>query len=245
MKNKLVLVSKTEVAPKTFYFVFGSNELLSFEAGQLFTFKIDQETRRPYSIVSCGDTYPQFVELVAAEAGLEYTSYISFLISTKSGGKASQFFEQIKIGTELEAIGPTGSFRLVANDRAKVFVATGTGLGPFIPMIQRVLEDSPEQEVKVFFAVWDKAGDFAGEFLSQFTSPKYPNFKLYTVIDQATPEQLNESNLAGRVTEVIPAILPELAKYDFYLCGHPAMVTSMEEVLGGLGVESIYKEKYG
>jgi all-trans-retinol 13,14-reductase len=244
MKNQLILLYKTEVAPQTYYFVFGSQQPLSFEPGQLLTFKIDQETRRPYSIVSCGER-PEFVEGLEVDPDLNISSYISFLISTKSGGNASQFFQKAQVGTELEAIGPTGSFRLVENSNAKVFVATGTGLGPFIPMVTKVLEDNPLQEVNVFFAVWNKEGDFAKSFFERFDPIIFPNLKVYTVIDQFLAQQLDQTNLGGRVTTVIPQTLSNLEKYDFYLCGHPAMVTSMEEVLEGLGVENIYKEKYG
>ncbi len=244
MKNNLILLSKTEVSPQTYYLIFGSETELSFKPGQLFTFKIEEQTRRPYSIVSCGKTVP-FASEFKLDSKANISSYVSFLISTKSGSKTSLFFETVEIDTEIEAIGPTGSFALQENTKDKVFVATGTGLGPFIPMIRRSLEINPLQEINLFFAVWNKSDDFSSKFFADIDKSKYPNLKIFTVIDDFKPDDLNEENLGGRVTTVIPETLENLEKYDFYLCGHPAMVTSMEEVLETLGVEGVYKEKYG
>ena len=238
------LVHKKELISKTYFLVFQTDSEMDFKPGQFFSLEVAPKTFRSYSTVSVSKNPPTYFEtnLKTLESGF----YISFMISTKPGGAASTYFEEIKIDQELSAIGPNGKFALNINNKPKAFVATGTGLAPFVPMIEKVLDKDKQAEIKLFFAVWNKESDFADQFFAKYLNQNYPNFKIYTVIDEAT-EDLDEFNLAGRVTTIVPKIVSEANTYDYYLCGHPAMVTAMNEVLEGLGGnnENIFMEKFG
>jgi all-trans-retinol 13,14-reductase len=244
-KSKFTTAFKKQLIPKTHFLTFQTDSELDFNPGQFFSLEVAPKTFRAYSTVEVSKNPPSFFsnDLKTLDKG----NYVSFMISTKPGGPASEYFENIEAGEELNAIGPSGKFSLHTSQKAKVFIATGTGLAPFVPMIKDVFAENKEAEVYLFFAVWDKPSDFAMDFFKEFyNNPEYPNFKIYTVIDEPKESDLDEFNLGGRVTTEVPKIISDIPSYDYYLCGHPAMVTAMNEVLEQNGATgSIYMEKFG
>ena len=168
------------------------------------------------------------------------------MISTKPGGTASVFFDEITVGTKLNAIGPSGRFALVNNDKPKVFVATGTGLAPFISMVHTIIKTNPEAKLDVFFGCWDLSGNFVNRFYNDIVNTT-PNLRIFTVAEDLKGEPETETTKGGRVTTVIPEVISDFNGTDFYLCGHPAMVAAMEEVLrqNGAGDSNIIMEKFG
>ncbi len=246
-RSQFQLVSKINLIPKTYFLTFKTSGDLNFRPGQFFSLEVEPKQFRAYSTVHFDFRPPSYFPETESLNKLSQESYISFMISTKPGGKASEYFDNIKLGDELPALGPSGKFSLVKNDKPKVFVATGTGLAPFVGMIEELLEENPESQIKLFFGVWNKESDFAKKFFKKYhQNHNYPNFQIYTVIDDFKEEDLSETNLGGRVTDKIPEVINDLVKYDFYLCGHPAMVSAMNEVLVNKGCEgNIYMEKFG
>ena len=85
--------------------------------GQFARFRVAEHEWRDYSI--------------AAADGRELT----LLVSTRTGGCGSQFAERVAVGQETLMELPLGEFRLVGSSRRRVFVATGTGLAPLLPMM--------------------------------------------------------------------------------------------------------------
>jgi ferredoxin-NADP reductase len=211
----------------------------------------DRKAHRAYSIVDLSPDLPAFWPELPQELAQTKTGqgqyYLSLMISTKPGGIASTYFEQIDVGASSQLMGPNGKFKINPSDRGKIFICSGTGLAPFVPMMRQVLYHNPEAEVKLFFAVWTQEDDFAKSFISDLLDKnKYPHFDMYTVIDEWREEDLAEPhNLGGRVTDQVPKNVPNLVEHDFYLCGHPGMVAAMEEELVGLGCQHIFKEKFG
>src|SRR4029078_335609 len=97
-------------------------ELLDFEAGQFVTITVGTMIKRSYSIVS-----------------LPKQNFIDLIADTKIGGPGSQFFVKAQAGQEVELLGPLGTFICRESDRPLMFWATGTGIVPFISMIENQL----------------------------------------------------------------------------------------------------------
>lgn len=242
------LVFQKQLIPKVHFITFQTENELDFQAGQFFSIEVQPKVFRSYSTVEVSKTPPQFFSDSHSLSTLENGNYVSFMISTKPGGTASNFFEtEAKDGIHLEAIGPSGRFQLVQNAQNKVFICTGTGLAPFIPMIKNILADNQEASIQLFFGCWKISDNFVNQFFQEFlNNPKYPNFKIITVAEDLEGQSENEDLKLGRVTTVIPELLADFVTNDFYLCGHPAMVTDMETVLKSKGVlENIHLEKFG
>jgi len=244
-KIQLKLAYKKQLIPKTYFLTFKTEQDFNFIPGQFFSLEVEPKTFRAYSTVQVNNNPPDFFEDSKKLPKLTKGNYVSFMISTKPGGKASKYFEEITPETSLNAVGPSGKFKLHTSLKDKVFIATGTGLAPFVPMIKELLDKDPEYQIYLFFAVWNKESDFSKQFFKEYDNSNYPNFKIYTVVDEFKEEDLDEFHLGGRVTTEVPKIITDVKAFDFYLCGHPAMVASMNEVLLELGSETVFMEKFG
>ena len=246
-KISLKLAYKKQLISKVYFLVFQTESKIETISGQFFSLEVAPKTFRSYSTVYTGQKPPHFFEETQSlPILLGDSSYVCFMISTKPGGLASEYFEKNQIGDELTAIGPNGKFKLVENQNPKVFIATGTGLAPFVAIISDVFEKDKNAKVKLFFGVWTKNDSFVKEFFKTYPKTDYPNLEIYNVIDNSEGAQLDEYNISGRVTTAIPEVVKDYKATDFYLCGHPMMVSDMAKVLEDLGAkENIYLEKFG
>ena len=246
-KQQFKLVYNKELIPKVHFFTFQTDIETNFVPGQFFSLEVAPKVNRSYSTVQCGKIAPNYFD--EGLPNLEVGEYASFMISTKPGGDASKFFEEIELGTSLQAVGPAGQFKLHLNDQAKVFIATGTGLAPFIGIIDQELNINPESKITVFFGCWKISDNFASKFLAKFADKsKYPNFNLFVVPEDLEGGSESEFVKMGRVTTVIPAVYSDYVKTDFYICGHPLMVADMAVVLENLGAvekQNLFMEKFG
>jgi len=247
-KMNFKLVFQTQLIPKVHFITFQTDSEIIFSPGQFFSIEVAPKVFRSYSTVEVSKQPPIFFSESQKLTVLEKGNYVSFMISTKPGGTASNFFET-KVNEEisLEAVGPAGRFGMVSNPQGKVFICTGTGLAPFVPMIEGLLAENPDTKIQLFFGCWKLSDNFVSQFFQKFEDRiKYPNFKIITVAEDLEGQQENENLRSGRVTTVIPEILKDFVTNDFYLCGHPAMVADMESVLKNSGVtENIHLEKFG
>jgi all-trans-retinol 13,14-reductase len=243
MKSKFKLIKKNSLAPHTYYFVFYSDLEIQFKPGQYFLLETQEGTHRAYSIANC---FKKEDFLLKDLPEISTGTYISFIVSTRPNGPSSHFFEEVQEDIEVEAIGPNGRFNLVQNDRPKVFIATGTGVAPFIPMVYQSLADNPLQSVSVFFGLSFNEDKYIKRFFAEIINNKeeYPNFKFYLT---SRHSQVTDLDLQGRVTESVPQTLVRPEESDFYICGNPEMVDDMKLALVQIGVfeNKIFTEKYG
>jgi len=247
-KIKTKLIFKTKLIEKTYFLLYQTTTDFKYKVGQFFSLEVAPRTFRAYSVAYASQVAPDYFTETKNLPTLDTEKYVGFMISTKPGGLGSQYAETAEpYKSELNFMGPTGKFLLQDNDKPKAFIATGTGLAPFVPMIETVLNQNNQAKINLFFAAWNLASDFVKQFFEKYyNNPKFPNFQIYSVIDEFKPEELSEFVLGGRVTTEVPKVIPNLSDWDYYLCGHPAMVSAMEEVLIEKGVkDGIYKEKFG
>lgn len=61
-----------------------------------------------------------------------------FLISTQTGGYGSQFVIDVQLGDRTEIEWPLGRYTIARTAHRMVFIATGTGLAPFLPMFRQL-----------------------------------------------------------------------------------------------------------
>lgn len=150
-------------------------------------------------------------------------------------GKAlSAFLMDAKPGTKVHFNGPFGLFCL--NDAKELmFLAGGTGVAPFRPMIHEALKKNIP--VTLIYSVRDEESIIYKEELEALTSN--PNFKLIITLTRQ-----NWDGETGR----IPTFLEKYYKpCDVYICGPPVMVESCETKLIELSLpkDKIHAEKWG
>lgn len=226
--NELTVTSKKEFLPGVYLFVFDLSAPITYFPGQHVVLQIEPKIFRSYSIVAADE------------------KTMTLLIDVRIGGPASQFFEAAEEGTTLNLIGkPLGRFIVHDTGKPKIFVATGTGVAPFVPMIKATLDKNPEADVKLYFGVRTVKEDYSDALFDEYIHEKYPHFEIVHCISK--PEgDLPDGYRHGRVTKIVPEHLEDCRTQEFYLCGNPQMVDDIQEVLRKNGAdENLFTEKYG
>lgn len=168
---------------------------------------------------------------------------VSFLIRNVPHGVMSNWLlERAKTGDEIEMRGPMGSFYLRPIERPVLFLAGGTGLAPFLSMLEKIAEDGEtRQPIHLIFGVTNDADLVEIETLDAFAS-RLPNFSyLCTVASEAS----SYPNKGYVTSHILPSQLNG-GDADVYLCGPPPMVDAVRSFLKaeGLMPRNFYYEKF-
>lgn len=128
-------------------------------------------------------------------------------------GQFSPILAEAEIGATFTFTGPYGYFTYRPSQRGAVFVATGTGIAPFLAM-----GHSGVTQFTLLHGV-RTASDLHYQDFFRRTA------RLYVPCLSASPDHVGalENGFDGRVTQYLQEYLP-LATYDFYLCGRQEMI---------------------
>ncbi|WP_233888585.1 benzoate 1,2-dioxygenase electron transfer component BenC [Paraburkholderia flagellata] len=168
-------------------------------------------------------------------------SKISFLIKKIPGGVMSTWLEAAQPGTKLDLTGPLGSFYLRDVQRPLLFLAGGTGLAPFLSMLEVLARTNAQQKVHLIYGVTRDLDLVLVEAIEAYAA-KLPNFSFATVIADADSNHPRK----GWVTQHIPANALNDGDVDVYLCGPPPMVDAVRKYFDDEGVKpsSFHYEKF-
>jgi ferredoxin-NADP reductase len=137
---------------------------------------------------------------------------LSICVRMVDGGKFSPRLAEAEIGSELAFSGPHGFFVFRPSGHPAVFIATGTGIAPFVSMVRAGVSD------------FVMAHGAPAEADLHFQSIVAPAARSYTgCTSREKPARTGASRRAGRVTDYVMSELPG-GVYDFYLCGRRDMV---------------------
>ena len=232
-KKRAVLAAKRRITPTTWELRWKLDEAVSFAPGQFARLHIGEDEWRDYSIASA--------PIVRAPASSAPTApsaesgEVTLLVSTRTGGKGSRFAESAALGTETEMEIPLGSYRLLRNDRRRVFVATGTGLAPFLPMLGELRRSGEDAGAELLFGCATRADNPLPCFAATL-----PRATRLCMSREAPPP----GGFHGRVTAALGDLIFDPLKTDFYVCGSAAMVADCRERLEKAGALFIHTETY-
>ena len=216
-KKKAVLVSKTALSPSMWELNFRLDAKFDWSPGQYARVRVADAEWRDYSIVSVdGD-------------GLR------LLVSTRTGGKGSIFAASVQPGTATEIEVPLGSFGLRESGRKKIFVATGTGLAPLLPMLGELRETKDPGRPTLYFGSRTNAENIAGRLASGLP---------VDIINCVSREAPEAGGFSGRVSQALSGLEFNPEGTEFYLCGSAAMVADCHAVLENAGAKYILTEAY-
>ena len=139
-KKRATLVAKTAVTPSTWRLDFELDEPIRFAPGQYVQLRVAPFEWRDYSIAAAAD------------------KRLTLLISNRTGGDGSIYVDSVAPGATTEIEGPFGGYRLERNAHRKVFVATGTGVAPFLPMFEAMAAESGLDTAELYFGCRDCGG---------------------------------------------------------------------------------------
>ena len=166
---------------------------------------------------------------------------ISFLIKKIPGGVMSTWLESTQAGVKLDVTGPLGSFYLREVQRPLLLLAGGTGLAPFLSMLEALARTNSQQKVHLIYGVTRDLDLVLVDAIEAYRA-KLPNFTFATVVADAQSAHPRK----GWVTQHIPADALNDGDVDVYLCGPPPMVDAVRQYFDEEGVQpnSFFYERF-
>ena len=217
-KHRATLVSKRRLTPSVWEAVLQLDGRIGpWAPGQFARLHVGDDAWRDYSI-----------------AGLE-EDRLRLLVSTRTGGRGSQFIENVDTGARTVVELPLGGFGLTDSGRRRLFIATGTGIAPMLAMFAQA--PGLEHDTLLFGCRHRE------EDLTTKISSPMPGTVVRCLSREKAPGAFH-----GRVTQAVTALAHDLRLdpdgTDVYLCGSAAMVADTRHVLEREGYTSILTEPY-
>ena len=167
--------------------------------------------------------------------------YVEFYISLVRSGELTPRLFNLNIGDRVWMSGKcTGFFTLdqVPKDQNVILVGTGTGLAPYMSMIRSELSSEQTRKYAVIHGAyhsWDLG--YHGELVMMERIS--PAFAYIPVVSNPEEEPVKWSGQTGFVQKIWESGMVEQAwglkptpeNTHVFLCGHPAMIESMESIL--------------
>jgi ferredoxin--NADP+ reductase len=182
----------------------------------------------------------------------EYLEF--YLVEVPSGALTPRLFA-LNAGDRLW-VGPkfTGLFTLdqVAPERNLVFIATGTGLAPYMSMLRTHLNQQPERRITVIHgARYSRDLGYRDELFH--LQRDYPGFSYLPVITRPKDNGEPWTGATGHLQEFwksnplqpVWGRRPDPADTDLFLCGNPAMVEELVKLLETEGFTEHTKARPG
>lgn len=205
---------------------FEESDKFSFLPGQYVNVKVPgSKDTRAYSISSAPGA-----------------SKASFVVRNVPNGKMSSYLDnEAQIGNEMSFNGPYGSFYLRPIERPALFLAGGTGIAPFLSMLDVVKEKGSDHPIKMVFGITNDVDLVATEELDAHQQ-NLEDFEYRVCV--ADENSTNERK--GYVTAHIDDNWLNDGDVDIYLCGPVLMVDAVRSWLANKGIEpkGFYYERF-
>ncbi|UJW77026.1 benzoate 1,2-dioxygenase electron transfer component BenC [Rhizobium sp. SL42] len=156
---------------------------------------------------------------------------LGFLIKKIPGGVMSNWLADAKPGDRLDITGPLGSFYLREVKRPLLFLAGGTGLAPFLSMLEVLARAGSEQVIHMIYGVTRDLDLVLVEEIAAYAA-RLLNFSFITVV----ADEVSNHPHKGWVTQHMPAEVLHGGDVDVYLCGPPPMVDAVRRHFDVTGV---------
>lgn len=166
---------------------------------------------------------------------------LEFLIKKIPGGLMSTWLSRAAPGDRLELTGPMGSFYLRGDDRPLLFLAGGTGLAPFLAMLEVLARAGSRQHIHLIYGV-TRDQDLVLVDRIAALARRLANFTFATVV----ADDASDHPRKGWVTQHMPDEMLAAGEVDIYLCGPPPMVDAVRRHLDDRGIRpaSFHYEKF-
>ncbi|MFE8072287.1 FAD-dependent oxidoreductase [Marinobacteraceae bacterium S3BR75-40.1] len=215
------LIERKAVTPSVLELTFELPEPVDYEPGQFARVTIDGKTWRDYTMID------------------GTSRQLRFLVDARFGGAGSDFALNSPLGSIVDMTVPKGKFVLHPTPMDKVFIATGTGLAPFITMAQAALQQFSNTLVDVLFGCRTRDDDLASLYL-----PGKDTDRLQVDVCLSDDPARDERYWQGYVTDLLAERHYPPDKTEFYVCGNRQMVEDVCQMLQRRGIQRIFSEPF-
>jgi ferredoxin-NADP reductase len=231
MVNNLELKIK-EIIPRTYNVKSVRLEVtdnVDYKAGQFLcvTLKTEKECKR-YLSISSSPTETGYIEFTKKITESDF----------------SQVLVNLQPGDWLNIQYPLGNFTLKDGDFKIAFLSGGIGITPIRSICKYCVDKKLDIDVVLIYANRSERDIVFKEDFQQMRK-HYPKLKVVQVLSEPSE---NICCKTGRISsQTIKEEIPDYLSRRFYLCGPPAMVEAMENILTGelsVSGENIIKENF-
>lgn len=170
---------------------------------------------------------------------LSDSNQLEFIIRLLPQGLMSDYLRSAKVGDTLELTGPLGSFYNRAISKPTLFFAGGTGIAPFLAMLEQLETESCNEQIQLYYGA--TTTDNIVE-LDRIKAYKNVNVEPSACVSN----EESTSYATGYVTQWITKDLLTKDNYDVYICGPNAMVDAVKAALDEQHItyDNFYTEKF-
>lgn len=196
--------------------IFQFSRELNFMPGQHVKLLVGRDDWRAYSVARISE------------------NRITLIIDTRPDGIGANFVKKINVGEKALFRMPITDMVYQKSDRDLFFIATGTGLVPFLHILDELRKSSIRKKVTVLFGCMNESDDIAEQYLGEYM--EYFDIKLYVCVENA----ISKKYYKGRVTDLLNDLDINFNKFDFYICGHPHMTDAVLKQIRSKGADRIF-----
>ncbi len=212
-------------------------ETLRFQPGQYLDVLLEGGRRRSFSIASPPHDSDLLELHVRRVPGGGFTERLF-------GGAGSSLTD----GALLRIEGPVGQFIYRRSTSPLLMIAGGTGFAPLKSMLRHILEDGSDTGERDIHLYWGARGpnDIYEESLALAWMRRYPRFHFTAVLSESNPTDAGEHRRVGWVHEAVLADHPDLAGFEVYAAGPPAMIEAIRTSFPrhGLNPDRLYFDSF-
>ena len=175
---------------------------------------------------------------------------LEFLIRRVPDGTFTPLLWDLAVGSRLRIGPPKGLFTRIEGDRrAHLFIATGTGLAPFVAMIETMLREPAPPRALAIHGV-SRASELAYRSRFERWARDRSIGYLPAISRPGDPTNVGWTGRTGRIDAILDDVLAssDLRPDDTvaYLCGNPEMIAAGTAILGRRGIpgDAIRSEHY-
>jgi ferredoxin-NADP reductase len=175
-------------------------------------------------------------------------SEYEFFIRLVQGGAFTTLLWERRVGDAINIKGPKGKFLLQDDGHTCLFVATGTGMAPFMSMLDTLRAHGQTRDIVILHGV---SYDYDLAWREELEALERNGFPLRYVGTVSRPQHCpGWGGLTGRAEAVLAGQLDAhtltAENTTLYLCGNPDMVSAIEDIATARGFppEQVRKELY-
>jgi CDP-4-dehydro-6-deoxyglucose reductase len=204
---------------------------LQFLAGQYVDVLLQGGKRRAFSIASCPSLEDEIELHIRHVDGGDFTGFV---------------FDTLQVRDILRLEGPLGNF-FVRNDaphRPMIMMGGGTGFAPLKSMIEHLIESGDRREIHLYWGV-RAAEDLYMDELPSAWAREHAHIHYHRALSEAT-DAVGPGDFKGLVHDAVLHDHPDLAAYDLYMSGPPAMIDAAKELFKqhGLPEDRLYYDSF-
>ncbi|HEY6481958.1 MAG TPA: FAD-binding oxidoreductase [Steroidobacteraceae bacterium] len=143
----------------------------------------------------------------------------------EGGGFTQGLFAEQRAGALLRIEGPLGQFVYRPGTRPLLMVAGGTGFAPLKAILRHILERGIEREIHLYWGARQSCDVYEEQCVLEWVR-RFPQLR-FTVVLSATQQVHAAHHRSGWVHELVLAQHKDLAPFDIYAAGPPALIEAI------------------